>query len=450
MRRSTSIIVTPIRRTLLVVLALDAIALLFGTQALAAQTPAPAPATAKVAEVTGEGSQKMNSAQIAAASGLKPGDSVGKDELQAAANRLAQLGIFGAVSYRYETKSDGLHVHFEVKDGATAPVSYDNFPWFTDDELTAAIRQQVPAFDGTAPTEGQLVNEMAKTLEKLLVTRGVYGSVEHSVTDSPDNSGPRLQFNVVGAPIQLAKLSFTDPAAEIMTQVATRLPDVVGQPYSRFTLALFAAEQIRPEYLKTGHLKVSFGTPQPAFAGTVPVGTQKSVNATLPITPGSIFRWGGVTWAGNTSLSPPALNTLLRIAPNAIADGMQIQAAWIEIARAYSHIGYLDAKVDPTPNFDDAAGKVSYTVHITEGPQYKMGQLIVTGLSLEGEKRLRAAWAMQPGSVFDQTYFEDFRDKLVKPNPAIFGNLPVHYDKQGELLRRNDDAKTVDVLLDYQ
>ncbi len=108
---------------------------------------------------------------------------------------------------------------------------------------------------------------MAKTLEKLLVTRGVYGSVEHSVTDSSDNSGPRLQFNVVGAPIQLAKLSFTDPAAEIMTQVATRRPDVVGQPYSRFTLALFAAEQIRPEYLKTGHLKVSFGTrnqPSPA------------------------------------------------------------------------------------------------------------------------------------------------------------------------------------------
>ncbi len=121
-------IVTPIRRTLLVVLALDAIALLFGTQTLAAQTPAPAPATAKVAEVTGEGSQKMNSAQISAASGLKPGDSVGKDELQATANRLAQLGIFGAVSYRYETESDGLHVHFEVKDGAAAPVALRQFP----------------------------------------------------------------------------------------------------------------------------------------------------------------------------------------------------------------------------------------------------------------------------------------------------------------------------------
>jgi outer membrane protein assembly factor BamA len=408
------------------------------------------PASAKIAEVTGEGSHRMTSAQIAAASGLKPGDAVGKDELQAAANRLAQLGIFGAVNYRFETKTDGVHVHFDVKDGSTARVAYDNFPWFNDDELNAAIRQSDPAFDGTAPTEGQLVNEMAKTLEKLLVTRGVYGSVEHSVIDAPDGTGPRVQFSVAGSPVQLGKLAFTDPAAEIMAQVAARLPDVVGKPYSRFTLGLFAVEQIRPAYLQAGHLKITFGTPQAAFPGAAPVGTQKSVTATLPVDPGPVYHFAGVTWAGNSALSSTALNTLLHVALNDIADGMQIQAAWVNVSAAYAHIGYLDANIDPQATFDDASGKVTYAVRINEGPQYKMGELVVTGLSLEAEKRLRAAWAMQAGAIFDQTYFESFRDKLEKPNPAIFGNLPVHYDKEGELLRRDENKKTVDVLLDYQ
>ncbi len=450
MRRNTRIAAS--KRHILAFLSAMIFTFLFSPNISSAQTqsPATAPATAKVIEVTGEGSQKMNSAQIAAASGLKIGDSVGKDALQAAANRLAQLGVFGAVSYRYESKPDGLHVHFEVKDGSLAPVAYDNFPWFTDDEINAALHQAFPAFDGTAPTEGKLVDEMSKALEKLIMTRGVYGAVEHTVTDAPDGSGSHVQFSVAGSPVELAKLNFSDPAAEIMAQVATRIPDVVGKPYSRFALELFASEQVRPEYLKLGHLKVTFGTPQSAFTGTAPVGTQKSVTATLPITPGPIYRWGGITWKGDAALSPTALNSLLRIAPNAVADGMQIQAAWVAVARAYSHIGYLDAKVEPEAAFDDSANKVSYAVRITEGPQFKMGQLVITGLSLEAEKKLRAAWAMQPGSVFDQTYFEEFRDKLVKPNPAIFGNLPVHYDKQGEFLRRNDDAKTVDVLLDYQ
>jgi hypothetical protein len=40
--------------------------------------------------------------------------------------------------------------------------------------------------------------------------------------------------------------------------------------------------------------------------------------------------------------------------------------------------------------------------------------------------------------------------KIKQPTAAVFGNIPVHYDKVGQLLRRNEDAHTVDVLLDFQ
>ena len=174
------------------------------------------------------------------------------------------------------------------------------------------------------------------------------------------------------------------------------------------------------------------------------------MSATLPITPGPVYRLGRITWGGNTALSAAALVTLNKLAPNSVADGMALQGTWIAVTQEYSHVGYLDAKVDAEPQFDDADSRVNYTVKITEGPQYKMGQLIVTGLSLDAERRLRAAWALQSGLIFDEVYYEQFRDKLEKPNPTIFGSLPVHYDKEGELLRKDPDKKTVDVLLDYQ
>ena len=35
-----------------------------------------------------------------------------------------------------------------------------------------------------------------------------------------------------------------------------------------------------------------------------------------------------------------------------------------------------------------------------------MGQMIITGLSLEAEKRLRQAWQTAPGQIFDGGYYE--------------------------------------------
>jgi hypothetical protein len=39
---------------------------------------------------------------------------------------------------------------------------------------------------------------------------------------------------------------------------------------------------------------------------------------------------------------------------------------------------------------------------------------------------------------------------LSKPSRDIFGDLPVHYNEFGHLLRPNTDHHTVDVLLDFK
>ena len=113
----------------------------------------------------------------------------------------------------------------------------------------------------------------------------------------------------------------------------------------------------------------------------------------------------------------------------------------------FARLGYIDASLDGVRQFDDAAKRVALTFAITEGQQYRMGNLVISGLSIEGEKRIRDAWKIPLGSLFDGAAFDEFLDTGIK---EAFTGLPVHYDKIGRFLQKDPKTGTVDVMLDFQ
>lgn len=407
-------------------------------------------ATAKIAEITVTGSQKHSAIELATASGIKVGDVVTKEQLQAAANRLANSGLVANVTYQFTTDSAGVHLVFVVQDADVVPVLFDNFPWFTDDELATALRKSIGVFDGTAPPQGDVLDKMTSALQDLLFSKGVHGRVEHALMERPDGPGQVIQFSVTGLVVKVAGVTFTDPLATKSIDVTARLVDAVGQPYSRITMILFDYEQVRPVYLSNGYLKVTFGMPSAVLTGQTNANGEKTVQVTVPITTGPKYIYSGVTWSGTAAFNEMALTQMIPLTPGAVADGNKVQGAVQKIIQHYAHSGYLDTQVDAEPQFDDAGAKVSYAMKVTEGPQYKMGNLVITGLSLDGERKLRAAWNLAQGVPFDEDYFDAFVSRMKKPTPDVFGNTPVHYDKIGDLLRRDVTNHTVDVLLDFQ
>src|ERR1700683_3866288 len=110
-----------------------------GPGAQAPVAPANAAGSAVIGEVHASGSTRYTDDQIAAAAGLKPGDKVTREQIQAGADQLSSLGIFSLVNYRFTTTANKIIITFELKDATVVPVAFDNFPWLTDDELTAAI-----------------------------------------------------------------------------------------------------------------------------------------------------------------------------------------------------------------------------------------------------------------------------------------------------------------------
>ena len=413
--------------------------LLLTTQALA-QSSSDAPAS-RLEAVAVKGSSRFQSAQIAPATGLRPGDQITRDDIQKGADTLAALGLFSNVQYRFTTETAGVSVEYDVADAPTVPVFFDNFPWFTDEELIAAIKTSVHLFDGTVPDHGSILDDVSSALSRQLVARGILANVSHELVTLPASGRQVLRFRAEGTAVNVQTVEFSDALAGSEHGIQERVADLVGKPFSRSAVELFEFEQVRPVYFVHGFLRVEFGEPSVRVEGT------SKVVVRAPIDPGPAFNWGGVKWSGNTAIPASELDKLVELSLGASADGMKIQSTWENARKAYERLGYLDLVLDRVPHFDDAAKRVTYEAKIAEGPQYRMGNLVLTGLSKEGERRIRAGWRIPTGAVFDNMVYEEFLNSGIKQSLA---GLPVHYEKVGRFLQKDPAGAKLDVMLDFQ
>lgn len=410
---------------------------------------APTP-TATLKAIRAEGAKHLNESQVVALSGLRVGSAVGKQDLQTGTDHLVQTGLFSNVTYAFQSKEDGLYLTFRLVEAPRIPAYFDNIPWFSDSELNEAIRKVLPFYDGMLPEGGATVDQVSSILTELIATRGMQTVVEHQIIPNPLGEGSVQEFRIADVVLRISKVEFGDPKLASSKVVQQHLAEIQGKTYSRMTVDLFLAEQVKPIYLQQGFLRAKLGPPEIRLSGNPNQRLPDQIPVFVPVAPGIAYKFKGAQWSGNALLSVYTLNQLLGAKPGEIANGMALQAGLDRIQEEYGHQGYLDAKVDYSSDFDDQAQTVWYRVSIQEGRLYKFGKLVLTGISPVGEKRLRAAWPILSGDVFDKTRFEDILLKLQVHKEQIFVDLPLHYDSVGHWLQTDPATGNVDVLLDFK
>jgi len=416
-----------------------------------AQTPAAAgEGTAELREIKSDGQKVLTEEQVAGLTGLQTGAQVGKADLQGAADKLVASGLFATVKYDFKTRGEGVSLTFHVAESPRVPVYYDNFPWFGDTELNEAIHAQMPFFNGTLPEDGRVVDTATEAVTKLLASHKLNLTVQHQVTANPLGDGNVQQFSVEGAGLRIAGLNFSDATLATNPAVAQHLAEITGKAYSRMTIDVFLAEQIRPIYLKQGYLQVKLGPPEVRLTGAPADKLPEEIPVFVPVSAGANYHFAGAAWAGNNVISSISLDTFFGLKAGAIADGMEVEAGLERIRDEYGRRGYLDALVQPVSTFDAAGQKVSYQVRIVEGAQYHMGGWVITGLSTNGEARVRVSFPLAAGDVFDKGKYEEFLTQLQNHSKEILGELPIHYENVGHWLKPDAEKKTVDVLLDFK
>lgn len=401
-----------------------------------AQQPAAAK-TFRLSSIEVTGLQQYTKEQAITASGLQIGQRVDVPALDAAAQRLADSGLFTKLNYRLRTNGDEATVTFEVEEakGAGVPVVFDNFIWFTDEELMSAVRRELPSFNGTALESAGMVRSITKALEQLLRDKKIEGTVEYTPSADPSGGNAKHVFSVKGANIKICALHF--PGARDVGEdvLMGKSKELFENEYSREFVAAYASANLIPVYRERGHLRASFQPPTATVAADA--GDCKGVSVTLPVEEGSAYVWDGAQWSGSKSFSTEELESALGMKAKEIANGLKIDEGLKTLHRLYGTKGFLTARVSAEADLDDASRRVVYRINITEGPQYRMGTLTITGLPDTLADYLKEKWELPQGAIYDDSYYKEKFGKVI--------NESVGKAFQEGKLKRGSQPPTIDV-----
>ena len=351
----------------------------------------------KIAKIETEGLQTLTTETVIATSGLKIGETFSPDATDAAAERLLNSGLFKRVAYRTRFVGANVTITFQLEElkGQSSPVAFDNFIWFSDEELSAAIKREVPSFNGSAPDVGNTNEAIKKALQNLLAERKLPGQVEYNLTEHEH------LFRVEGVSMKICTLHF--PGAQNVSEEkliqATR--SSMDQEYSRQSAKTFPKYGLYPIYRELGHLRASFGVPVAKPASNAGC---EGVDLTIPVNEGPAYSWAKSEWSGNQVLSAKELDDALGMKPGEVANGKKFDKGLKEVEKAYGKHGHIQVHMNPEPEFDDAAPNVTFKIAVNEGPQYRMGTVEFKGFSSDYSAALGKRWALKSGEVYDQSY----------------------------------------------
>jgi outer membrane protein assembly factor BamA len=363
----------------------------------------------KLAAIQFAGLQRYTAEQGTAASGLQVGNSIMVADLQSAANRLSKSGAFDSVSFQYSTQGDNLTAHFGVHETANVlPCIFDNFIWFTDGEIDGTLRRQVTFYAGNAPVAGDTVPEIRRVLQDLLRSNGIPGEVNELAFGKMGKAVSALLFRIDGISQPIKTIAFSGQNAVTTRQLTDASATLLDQDFSYTNVDTYAEAALLPLYYQRGYLRSQFGRAKVALIETGSKGPTTDVAIMLPVVEGNQYFWDRVSWSGNQTLTVDELGKDLGMNAKEVANQEKIDAGFVKAHNAYLSEGYINARLVPTRELDDAAKLARYTVQVSEGEQFHMGRVYFDGVPDRAAKALMTTWKLRTGDVYDGTYPNEF------------------------------------------
>jgi outer membrane protein assembly factor BamA len=402
------------------------------------------PSAYKLLSIKITGTKLYTPEEVIAATGLQMGQEVTEQNFKQASQKLGETGAFTEITYSYSYSSTGAKLEIQLADNdQLIPVYFDNFVWFSDQELMAGLRPHVPLFKSRLPLGGPLADELADRLNTMLAERGVAGHAHYlRFSDSPDGPIQSFLYSVDGTDITIRNVDFPGASVSqlpILHDIARK--KIEEGEYLRSKLAVIANVALRPIYLRQGYLKAAFGEAQAQVVSISPKETV--VDVKLPVEEGLQYKLDKIVLAGNTIFPADQLRALIRLELNQPPDAVQLEDDFRAVQKLYGSRGYLKARVTSQPEFNDSEDTVTYKLQVKEGELYRLGEVDIEGLDEKAAARLREDWKLRQGEPYDSSYSQRFFQDAAADMPSSSRwNMKVD-----ETL--NDKDKTVDVTLRF-
>ena len=397
------------------------------------------------------GSKHYSEADVIAASGLQIGTTVVEDYFKKAARRLGDIGVFTDIAYSYSySPSKGTVLTLQVTDAEKfVPVRFEDFVWFSDEELLTRIKERAPMFNGEVPLSGNLADRVSDVLQALLVENSIPGNVELERAGKANVPVDSIVYRVSEVAIQIRNVEFSGAGEAELPALKEAARRVFEREYSRSVLKALVEHQLLPVYSARGYLKAAFGEPQPTVVKKPSENSGEGIrNLTIvdvvyPVTPGQQYKIRALQWSGNQQFPTDVLQKMVRGKPGDVANMVRIGDNLKDVQKLYGSRGYVTATIKVDSEFDDAASTADIHLDVKEGDVYHMGELEFRGLDNSLTAKQRNAWKIRPGDVYDTTYLSEYL-------PAAHKLLPASLDWEvAQHVTANERDKTVDVDLIY-
>ncbi|HZD49545.1 MAG TPA: POTRA domain-containing protein [Silvibacterium sp.] len=396
-----------------------------------------------IEKVSFTGYPAATQAELMTAAGLQSGVPLDQPEIQAAAQKLSDTGLFSDVHFAF----DGSELKFTLTpaDGAV-PALFVNFPWWDNKTLTAVVSARVPLFHGTVIPESGMQRQVTAALTALVTAKGVPAKVTAQPhTDSAKLLG--IDFQIESPPVQIVEVKFLGASGAFANAVDAIQMAAAGQAFNEATQAALqsalCAVYHRDGYLEVKMTKFAHGEPQ--FAGG-----RIGVPVSATIVEGPQYRVGNLTLSGDALMTQEEFAKLAKLHAGDVANEDLLHATLAEIAAPYKTRGYLQASIEANPTFDrtahfDRAGNtVSYSIVVVPGPVFHMGKLTLVNLDDDRKALVLKYWTMHEGDVYDATYPPAFLN-MNRSNLRALEGWSANYMRS-----EHEDTHVVDVTITFQ
>jgi outer membrane protein assembly factor BamA len=388
-----------------------------------------------LARVLVTGSERYHEDDLVRATGLKVDSQVTSEDLQNAANRLGNSGAFSSVQFLFKPAigAKGVEADFQVADSETfLPAVFENFVWFSESELQAAVHQAVPLYNGQIPTSGNMSDEVNAALARLLSSKGLPSEVSCILAAEFGQLPSAYKFTVGNANLKITEVRVSGAAHMLPELLAKSLAPLKGKAYLRSDVLKVLEKNLAPLYRQHGYLKF-------AITGLTPrLEANDLVNVEVAVTEGDQYRLEGYTWSGNTLIKSEDLSKRITLKTGEPLNGLQLDHDLAQVKRLFGKFGREGVLINALPAF--SGGTVSYNFEVTEGALYHMGKLEIEGVAPEQAHKLAQGWKLGEGEPYDNTYVNQFLEHTVL-------KVPGHKWEWMTFEQIDDAQKTVNVRL---
>lgn len=400
--------------------------------------PAAAEERLHLVKVLVGGSTRYQAADVVRATGLEENSFVTTAQLQASAKRLVDSGVFSSVEYHFRPAStgSGIEAQFQVKDSDKfLPAEFENFVWWSDQELETDLHQAVPLYIGKVGVTGTLADDVAAALGKLLAPKGVDGKVVWQQWAAPGELPSAYRFKVTNGVPKIKDVQLTGGNHLPASVLARFVGSLKGHDYLRSSVDQSVQRILSSTYRERGYLEFKAGDVQPQLAA------DGTLTINIPVNEGTQYKLAGYSWSGNTVVSAADLSRFISLRPGDPVNLSRLQADLDAARNSLGKFGHVAAAIKPAPSF--AGENVTYQFQVSEGDLYRMGDLDIEGLDSATTQKIRDFWKLAPGAAYDNTYVSYFVKHLIMKRQGV--SFTCEYLEQ-----QDETQKLVNVRLQFK